>query len=193
MEAANRFKSLRAAPFSLLSSIRNQAAKLAVESGMPVLFAFLIMGVLTLGGCDDYPADPDHSLQTIQQQKLIRVGVIDDRPWVYIENGTPAGIEATMMNAYAQSRGLDITWHPLSKADAFEHLKRGKIDVIIGGLTNASPRKKDAGFTRPYLNAKDKKDQYVLAVPRGENALLTDLEKFLAQYDVKSAFEEPTS
>ena len=71
---------------------------------------------------------------------------------------------------------------------------RGELDLAIGGFTDDNPRKKDLGFTRPYVETPKKgggKESHVFAVPRGENRWLSELETHLAKHRKQAASALP--
>lgn len=142
--------------------------------------AFLICLMFMLCGCDEYPKDPDNTFKNIQVNGVLRVGVIEHRPWAYEEGGQPKGLEPHIISEFAQSLQVTPQWNFLSEAQATEKLKNHELDVVIGGLTVDTPRAKILGLSRPYLETgRDKKDHHVMAVSQGENYFLTTLEKFL--------------
>lgn len=149
---------------------------------MSKLLACFFLTVM-LSGCDYFPKDPHETLQIIRQTKIIRIAVIEHTPWAYRENGSAKGIEVAIVRDFAGSLGAGPQWNFMSEAEAEDHLKQHHVDMVIGGLTKANPRKKAMGFTRSYFETGDgQKHQHVLAVPKGENRFLVRLEKFLKEH-----------
>ena len=137
---------------------------------------------LTLIGCDNYPKDTHQTLQHIQSRGVLRIGAIEQAPWAYREGGVAKGIEIKLAMAFARSLGAEPQIEFLSEADATEYLRQHQIDLMVGGLTNASPRKDELGLTRNYFQTGDEqKYEHVMAVPKGENRFLVRLETFLKQ------------
>ena len=69
-----------------------------------------------------------------------------------------------------------------------EDLKHGELDLVIGGLNDKTPWEKDAGLTRAYAESVDTRGQgrkHVMLVPKGENAFLLELDRFLASEAAK--------
>ena len=140
----------------------------------------LLLTIVFLGACDVYPEDPRRTLEQVQSRHVLRVGVIEHRPWAYRNGDAAAGIEAEAVAAFARRLQVAPRWTFLSEAEAADSLKQHDLDLVIGGLTEASPRKDEIGFTRPYCETADsKKGRHVLAVPRGENRFLSAVEVFL--------------
>ena len=134
-------------------------------------------------GCDNYPKDVENSLQKIRKSGILKVGVIEHNPWIYEEDGKMRGSEAKLVEAFSETLGGAPEWDIYPEAVAIKKLKNNELDLVAGGLTADSPRHKQVGFTRPYLKTgEDKINHHVLALQRGENAFLIELESFLASY-----------
>ncbi|WP_447962945.1 transporter substrate-binding domain-containing protein [Nitrospira sp. Ecomares 2.1] len=144
-------------------------------------FVFVCIS-FSLVGCNEYPKDTHHTLQQIQSRGVLRIGAIEQAPWAYRAEGGAQGIEIKLAMAFARSLGAEPQVEFLSEADATEYLRQHQIDLVVGGLTNASPRKDDVGLTRKYFQIRDEENyEHVMAVPKGENGLLVRLETFLKQ------------
>lgn len=153
----------------------------------------LFVCFMILAGCDEYPKDAQGTLETVQSSQILRVGIIRHKPWAYQDGSKPQGIEVEIVSGFAQSVNARPQWRFLSESQATENLKNYEIDLVIGGLTEDNPRKKEIGFTRSYLiTGDDKKDRHVMAVPKGENRFITVLEKFLKarQSDIQKMYRE---
>lgn len=139
------------------------------------------LAILTACGVS-VPTDPDGSLERIRHAEL-RVGVSQNEPWVQLhEDGVPTGTEVDLINKFAKSLDSDVTWIPGSEAALMESMNQGEIDLIATGMTSKTPWIDKAAITRPYrewTNARGEKEKHVMAVPMGENALLSELEAFL--------------
>lgn len=144
-------------------------------------FVFVCIS-FTLIGCDEYPKDTHHTLQQIQSRGMLRIGAIAQAPWAFQEEGVAKGIEINLAMAFARSLGAEPQVEFLSEAEATEYLRQHQIDLMVGGLTNASPRKDELGLTRIYFQTgEEQKYEHVMAVPKGENGFLVRLETFLKQ------------
>ncbi len=140
----------------------------------------VLLGIF-LAGCNHYPQDPQHSLQNILERKVLRVGVIEHAPWAYQNTDTLTGVEVQIVSDFADTLNAKPEWTVLPESRAMKQLAQYQLDIVIGGLTTDNPRKQEVGFTRPYLiTGGDTQGEHVLAVPHGENYLLSTLEKFLA-------------
>lgn len=139
-------------------------------------FCFAVL-LAVLTGCTNFPRDPEHTLQQVQNQTLT-AGITHHPPFTIVVNSDSlAGSEVELVKKLAGRMNAKVKWVISSEAELFDRLKKYEIDLVAGGITSDSPWKKHSGFTRPYLSAGKKK--YVFAVPPGENAFLMEVEKFL--------------
>lgn len=141
----------------------------------------LLLFILTLSACDNFPQDARDTFNQINKNQVMRIGVVEYKPWAWRAGEDKAGgIEAIIISDFAQKMGAIPQWHFLPESEAIDLLKKYELDIVIGGLTESSPYKKNVALTRPYLETGQKKEnRHVIAVPKGENRLLVALEKFL--------------
>jgi polar amino acid transport system substrate-binding protein len=112
--------------------------------------ALLVAGFIA-GGCQ-FPADPEDSLDRAQGGTL-RVGVIDDPPWVELRPGRePQGVEPDLIRDWAGEIDADIDWVEGTEADLAAAAGGFQLDVIVGGLTRDFPYVDDVAMTRPYVD-----------------------------------------
>lgn len=125
-------------------------------------FRLLLTGLLALGlACEDYPRDPEGTLDRARGGTL-RVGVSDAEPWVTGSDGVPGGLEADLVRGFAETIGADVEWVRGPHQEHMEALAKFELDLVAGGVTTATPWKKDVGLTRPYL-----KERWLVGVPPG--------------------------
>lgn len=102
---------------------------------LPAVLALLF---LVLTACDEvaFPRDPDGTLDRVEATGRVRVAAVDHRPWV-IWNGrrSPGGAEVRLAEAFARELGATVEWRRASAFDALEALKRGDVDLAVGGFT----------------------------------------------------------
>lgn len=154
------------------------------------------MAVGALAGCGTYPRDPDQSLARIRTERLLRIGVAPADPWVlvgdqaqagaepllHVDGVALAGSEVALARAFAVHLGVRAQWHLDGEAGLVEKMELGELDLVAAGLTTSSPWSQRVGLTRAYVkhpDAEGKVQGHSLAVPAGENALLSELERFL--------------
>ena len=140
--------------------------------------------MVTLSGCAEpgFPRDPDGTLERARGGPLL-VGVSDHPPFTEVsDDGKVGGDEAEIIEAYADSIGATVEWREGAESELMELVKLGQLDLVIGGLASDSPWSTHAAFTRPHtrtIGSDGKAEKLVFAVRMGENALLTNLERFL--------------
>jgi polar amino acid transport system substrate-binding protein len=143
------------------------------------LLLLLLAGLMA---CDRYPRDPEKTLTRVNQGKL-RVGYTENPPWVVKTAGEPAGIEPTLLKAFAKTQQARIEWVADTEQDLMEQLKKRELHLVVGGLVHNSPWGHQVSFTRPYLKQDQKK--HVMGIIKGENAFVLELEKFLLGQEKK--------
>ncbi|MHA7141888.1 transporter substrate-binding domain-containing protein [Arthrobacter sp. Sr33] len=108
--------------------------------------------------------------------------------WVdTLSGGDPQGMEPDLVREFASTVGADIQWSEGSEHDLAESIEQGRIDLAIGGYHDDTPWSSHAGVTRPYVESVNEQGQtvrHVMLVPRGENAFLLELDRFLLKQEV---------
>lgn len=127
------------------------------------------------------PHDPDGTLDRVRADHVLRVGASPSDGRVSIGDGRAEGPEPDLAEAFADSIGAEVEWHPGGEEELVGDLEAGRVDLLIGGLTDKSPWLDKVALTRPYdeRSVDGETHKLVMAVPLGENALLVALEKFL--------------
>lgn len=135
--------------------------------------------LLLVAGCT-IPQDPDRTLDRARERGELVVGVSSAPPIVETGAGEPTGPGPDFVRDFARSEGLRVRWVEGSEEQHVTRLEHGDIDVLLGGLSKSTPWSSKVGVTRPYLEAVDEYGEtvgLVLAVPIGENALVSALER----------------
>ena len=127
--------------------------------------ALFAVGVAA-AGCD-LPRDPRGTLERVRGGTL-RVGVAENAPWVRRAGDAPAGVEPALVNAFAEALGARVEWRWGGVEEHLEALERFEIDLVVAGLTQASPWRKTIGLTRPYFD-----EAFAVGVPPGAAPLRT--------------------
>ncbi|MGV3585911.1 MAG: transporter substrate-binding domain-containing protein [Adhaeribacter sp.] len=140
------------------------------------------LNILLLVGCDNYPRDPDKTLEQVRNGTLV-VGYTENPPWVINTPQEPTGLEPQLIKEFAAALNARVQWQKDSEQDLFERLEKKELHLVIGGLTAKNEWKKKISFTQPYLEKEKKK--YVMAIRKGENAFVLQLEKYLHQQSEK--------
>jgi polar amino acid transport system substrate-binding protein len=89
----------------------------------------------------------------VQQNHRLRVGLVENPPWVIRTVGEPSGAEVELIRRFATAFGLTPEWFWGSEQSHMEALQHYELDLVIGGLENKPPwsKSKTIGITRPYF------------------------------------------
>ncbi|AMM49935.1 hypothetical protein TH61_00355 [Rufibacter sp. DG15C] len=150
---------------------------------LPLVLCICLVGLLA--GCTQYPKDPEDTLTKVTGGTLV-VGYSENAPWVVDGANGPSGLEADLVRGYAKTINAQIEWKKDTEQDLLHALEENQLHVVIAGITDDTPWKKNISFTRPYAELEKKK--HVFCVIKGENALVTSLEKYL--HSQKSVIEK---
>ena len=135
---------------------------------MKKIFLLLIM---TITACT-FPKDAEDSFEEARNSSL-KVGLIENPPYVLTDGEEPSGSEVEMLRRFAQKEGLKIEFKAGSESELIKKLHEFNLHIVAGGMDKKTIWKKKAGLTTPY-------DQHhVFLIPKGENRLLEHLEKFI--------------
>lgn len=150
-----------------------------------------LAGCLLLTGCGvTIPTDPEGTLADVRGG-VLRVGVSPNPPWTEedaVASGGPGGIEPDLVRGFAEQVDAEIEWTSGAEQTLFDQLDRGELDLVVGGLTAKSPWSSHAALTYPYAQTEDPsgaKELHVMAVRVGENAFMTELERYLLEQEVQ--------
>ncbi len=150
----------------------------------------LITPILILFTACEFPKDPENTLKKVKDGQL-RVGISENPPWTQKSGETWTGIEPALIERYAKKLNAEIKWIAKSESELMKELENHRLDLVISGLREDNPHSKSVGFTYGY--AGEKKAKRVMAVPPGENAFLSDLERFLRAEDPKAGEQKNAS
>ena len=137
--------------------------------------SLLVVLAFLLASCG-LPNDPEGTLERVEGSSM-RVGITDSPPWTVVNDGEPAGVEATLTGQLARDLDAEIEWVEGSESEILEAIELGHLDLAIGGFTADNPWSKKVTFIQPYYALGE--DQHVMAVPHGENAWIVRIERFL--------------
>jgi polar amino acid transport system substrate-binding protein len=82
----------------------------------------------------------------------LRVGVIDDPPWVDLSDPEPAGVEPELVREFAEGIDAEIEWVHGPESELAGAMRGFQLDLIIGGLDRQWPYGKEVAMTRPYVD-----------------------------------------
>src|SRR3954447_5247418 len=98
----------------------------------------------------DFPKDAEKTLGKVSNG-TIRVGFTNAAPWVYPSATGAQGIEANIIINFAQTLHAKVEWIEGTEEQLYNALKRGEINILIGGITDKTPWKEEIGLTKPYI------------------------------------------
>jgi ABC-type amino acid transport substrate-binding protein len=145
----------------------------------------LVLCLAAVAACSAIPRDT-HGALSRARGGVLRVGIIEHRPWTVVDAGRIGGVEADLIERWAGQLGARVEWYPGDIEQLVEALHRRDIDVLAAGLDQQTPYAPKLALTQPYFefdNDYGKRHRLVLAVTPGESALLFDLDTFLAALD----------
>jgi polar amino acid transport system substrate-binding protein len=116
-----------------------------------LIFGFVVC--LCAAGCGDLPRDPKETLSHARGGSL-RVGLVENPPWVVRTAGEPAGAEVELVREFARELGATPEWHWGGEQRHMEALEHYQLDLLVGGLTNDTPWSKYVGLTSPYFESR---------------------------------------
>lgn len=140
--------------------------------------ALMLAGMLS--GCGiTMPADPDGTLDSVRGGEL-RVGASPDPGLVEVTGPEPAGPLPDLVEEFGETLDAETVWTVGSEETLVGMLEAGDLDLVIGGFTDETPWVDHAGTTRGYpgIDGADGRSLVMLVHP-GENAFLSELERFL--------------
>jgi ABC-type amino acid transport substrate-binding protein len=149
-----------------------------------VRIAALALAASLVAGCgmlSAIPVDPDGTLAAVSGGTLA-VGVSPNPPFTDVSGDAPTGTEVALVESFAASLGAEVSWTVGGEEELVRQLQAGQLDLVIGGITDATPWSLDAAVTRPYAEvaaADGSTQRLVMLAPLGENAFLSALERHL--------------
>ena len=148
----------------------------------PLTWAFVIALIVGLAGCG-IPKDPEGTLDRVERTGALRAAASPAEGRVAIDGEQVTGVEPTYVEGFAESLGAEVEWHVMGEEGAVDALERGEVDVLVGGLTADNPHGAKLSLTRPYATTVEHGEtvEHVMAVRMGENAMLSELERYLDQ------------
>lgn len=113
-------------------------------------------------GCGTLPRDPERTSERVGQEHQVRVGLVENPPWVIRPAGEPAGVEVELARQFAASLGSKPKWFWGSEQHHMEALEHFELDLVLCGLNATTPWSKRVGLTRPYFE-----EEFTVGVPSG--------------------------
>lgn len=124
------------------------------------LLLLLFIAAVCLAACGDLPRDPKETLKRVESAHLIRVGLVENPPWVIRTNGEPAGAEVELVRQLCRQLGASAEWHWGSEQRHMEALEQYELDLLIGGITDKTAWSKYVGLTSPFYE-----ERFIVGAP----------------------------
>src|SRR5919202_1369958 len=90
----------------------------------------LVFTLLLILACGTLPRDPEGTSARVQQYHEIRIGVVENPPWVVRTGREPAGVEVALMRRFASSLRAKPKWFWGSEQTQMEALENFELDVV---------------------------------------------------------------
>jgi len=97
-----------------------------------------------------FPKDAERTLDKVTYGTLL-VGFTNAAPWVYPSSTGAQGIEAAIVDSFATTLHAKVEWIEGTEEQLYKALRRGEIDILVGGITDKTPWKEEIGLTKPYI------------------------------------------
>lgn len=117
---------------------------------LPFLLLFALI-LFAAAGCD-FPHDQHGTLKRVKNERRIRVGLVENKPWVIRGNaGEPSGVEVELVRQFAAELGASPEWVWGGEEEIFTALENYELDLAVGGIIEKTPYKKKIALTNPYF------------------------------------------
>lgn len=117
--------------------------------------AAVVFAALSLGSsCAELPKDQKGTVDHIQLSGIVRVGLIENPPWVIRTAGEPAGAEVDLMREFAAEQDARPEWYWGGEEKLLGALEKFELDAVAGGLSEQTPWSARVGLTRYYFEEK---------------------------------------
>jgi polar amino acid transport system substrate-binding protein len=118
------------------------------------LLLIALAACVCCAACGSLPRDPEQTLRRVQQSRRLRVGLVENPPWVIRTPGGPAGAEVELVEQFAREVGATPEWHWGGEQEQMEAIEHYQLDLLVGGLTNKTAWSKYVGLTSPYFESR---------------------------------------
>jgi len=137
------------------------------------LVIFVLPSLMSFS-CDSLPMDQKGTVQRIAETHELRVGLVENPPFVVRDGDEPRGVEVEAIKSFAESQNAHPVWTWGGEQKLMKQLEHYEMDLVAGGLKKDTPWKSYVGMTDTYTGTE------VIATPPGENQLIKRLDQFLA-------------
>lgn len=133
-----------------------------MKSRVTARWALLLLFVVSVCGaaCSDLPRDPKETLKRVESGHVLRVGLVENPPWVIRTGGEPAGAEVELVRQLCKQLGARPEWHWGSEQRHMEALEHYELDLVVGGITDKTAWSKYVGITSPFYE-----ERFIVGAP----------------------------
>jgi polar amino acid transport system substrate-binding protein len=149
-----------------------------------LLLACAALLPLALGACDGYPRDADHVTRQAADTGM-RVGASHDPPHVVVAaDGSVSGLEADVIQRFADANGYALSWVPGGHDALMRDLERAHLHAVVGGHRRDTPWQPRVGWSQPLhqrASADAPLPERRIALPPGQCAWHLAFDRHLVQ------------
>lgn len=109
-----------------------------------------ITAYLFISNCSEFPRDARNTLENIQKEGVLQVGVIENPPWVIRRESVAAGLEPDIIHRLARELGVEVRWHWGTTGELIHALELYQLDLVVGGLVMDPRLPKTVAASKPY-------------------------------------------
>lgn len=159
---------------------------------LPMRPLTVVVLLLALGACGEYPRDPEGTSRRVAGG-VLRVGIAHDPPFVLHAGDGPRGREVALVRAFARSQGARVAWRHRGQDTLMGQLEKRQLDLVVGGHAEDSPWAARVATSRPFHVVDDhgRTVERVVALPPGENAWLLRFERYVRGPEARALLEGP--
>lgn len=154
---------------------RNVAAAVVILNAICVLIT----------GCEDYPKDVRHTLDSVQSG-VLHVGLVENAPWVIRGPAGPQGLEPDIIRTLAARLDAEVAWHWGSTAVVLEALEQYQVHLAAGGFATGPLLPSTVAATNPYYVTR-----YTVGFLPSQERKPTQLEGLTLALPLMSPLHEP--
>ncbi len=118
----------------------------------PFICFFILLTALISSACQ-FPNDANDTLNNVKDG-VLKVGVTENPPWVIRTDSGAEGVEAEIILVFADSLNAKVEWHWGTETELLQALSQHQVHVVMGGLTQQSPKTKGIVHTEPYFKTR---------------------------------------
>lgn len=133
----------------------------------------VLLAMLTLGSCSDYPRDIAGTADRVVRDQQIHIGFVAGE----LERGDRPAIDRFIAHL-EQSTHARVVGKEANSEQLFEELKAGQLDLVVGRFADETPWQDDVAVIEPFSgHAQNGRDRLARAAARnGENRWIIQVE-----------------